>query len=95
MFKFEGKQTLYIAENGHEVTVIARTEFFNGKQPRYCVQSETAIPGKNVAEDWINEDKLTDVAPVAPVVEGEVLPPTSIPTVKNKKGIRTHGIGGA
>lgn len=84
MFKFEGGQTVYIAENNHPVKVIARTEFFSDKQPRYCVQSETAIPGKNVAEDWINEDKLTDIAPVA-IAE-------AASSTKGKKlgGIRKH-----
>lgn len=97
MFKFEGNQKLFIAENGHAVKIIARTEFFNGKQPRYCVQSDSSIPGKNVSEDWINEDKLTDVAPSEPVIEGEILNPDVVPTAKGKRmgGIRKHGLGGA
>ncbi len=64
MFKFEGNQQVWLIESKHPVTIFGRTEFFNGKQPRYYVQSEEAIPGKNVSEDWVNEDKLSDVQPV-------------------------------
>lgn len=86
MFKFEGNQIVWIADNGHKVTIIARTEFFTGKQPRYCVQSETAIPGKNVAEDWINEDKLTVVDPniIVPAPPAPVSPYST----RGKKSIR-------
>lgn len=62
-FKFELGQKIFIAENGHAVTVVGRTEFLGGKPPRYCVESETAIPGKNMPQDWINESGLTNIEP--------------------------------
>jgi len=63
-FKFEGNQQVWIAKNGHPVKIVARTEFFSERQPRYCVESETHIPGKNMHQDWINEDQLTHIEPV-------------------------------
>lgn len=87
MFKFEGNQKVWLIGSDHPVTIFGRTEFFNGKMPRYYVVSETAIPGKNMAEDWVNEDKLTDIEPVK-----EEKAPVENPTVKGKKGIRSRGL---
>lgn len=86
--KYEGLQRVWIAKNGHPVTVVARTEFFNGKQPRYCVESEMHIPGKNMHQDWINEDQLTAVQPVL-----ETLPEIPVPQAKPGKRptVRSRG----
>lgn len=89
MFKFEGNQKVFISKNGHPVTVLGRTEFFNGKQARYYVQSETAIPGKNIAEDWINEDQLTNIAPVIEAPAEEVRKESG---VRNRPGIRKRSV---
>lgn len=64
-FKYELEQLVFIASNGHPVAIKGRTEFVGAKQNRYYVTSDDAIPGKNHAEDWINESDLTDVEPVA------------------------------
>lgn len=67
-FRYEGNQKVWIRSNGHAVTVLGRSEFYTGKQNRYYIRSETAIPGKNNNEDWINEDQLTHIEPVAEIV---------------------------
>ena len=87
--KFEGLQRLWIKKNGHPVQVVARTEFFNGKQPRYCVESETHIPGKNMNQDWINEDQLTSIEPVI-----EKAPEPPVPQAKQQKRptVRQRGV---
>lgn len=73
-FKFKGNQQVWL--EGKPVTVFGRTEFFNGKQPRYYVQGEGG-------ESWVNEDALTDVVEVeqqdAPVTSG----------IRGKKSIRS------
>lgn len=82
--KYENGQDLFIAATGQAVKVIAKTEFFDGRQARYCVEtSEGSIFGKNMPQDWINEDKLTAVAPknVADQVSNSA-------TLQGKKGVR-------
>lgn len=95
MFKFEGGQEVYIGLNPNPVKVIARTEFFDGRQPRYCVESETSIPGKNMNQDWINEDKLSDVAPKEQEVEPESKPEEKAASIlqgKNMRGMKVREI---
>lgn len=91
--KFEGLQRVWIAKNGHPVIIVGRTEFFNDRQPRYCVQSETFIPGKNMNQDWINEDQLTAIEPV---VEASLTPPKASGKIKAGKlpGVRKKGLAG-
>lgn len=88
MFKFNGNQKVWLLGSNHPVTIFGRTEFFTGKAPRYYVQSETHIPGSNMAEAWVNEDALTDVEPVVEVEE-KVEETTAPLSAKGKKGIRT------
>jgi hypothetical protein len=90
-FQYEGNQQVWIAKNGHPVIILGRTEFFNGREPRYYVRSDTAIPGKNINEDWINESQLTSIAPVV-----EEAPEKPVPQSKpgRRPGIRKTGFGG-
>ena len=94
-FKYEGGQKLWMGATGQPVTVIARTEFFTGKQPRYCVEAEEgSIQGKNMAQDWTNEDMLTDVAP-EPVAPAEKQPDPRLATSKRAASIKpaeTRGV---
>jgi len=89
-FRYEGNQKVFIIKNGHPVTILGRSEFFTGKQNRYYIRSETAIPGKNINEDWINEDQLTHIEPV---IESET---ASIekPDLNRRPGIRKKTPGG-
>ena len=85
-FKFKGNQDVFILKNDHPVKILGRTEFFNGKQPRYYVKSDSVIPGKSANEEWINEDHLTDIKPV--------LEPDQIKTessLRKRPGIRKTG----
>lgn len=88
-FKFEMGQQVWLAANGHPVTVAGRTEFMGDRQNRYYVTSDTAIPGKNVGEDWINEGGLTNVEPKKPEPEEaaaeEVKAPKRVPAVSNRR----------
>ena len=68
--KYELGQTLYTVK-GQAVKIEGRTEFNNGREPRYYITSETAFPGKNVGEDWCNESALTTEAPPEPEAEAD------------------------
>jgi hypothetical protein len=72
MLKYEGNQQVFCIPQQVVATVKGRTEFFNGKQPRYYVVAKDF-------EDWINEDGLTSELP-----EPEQEEPKS-PSVKGKK----------
>lgn len=68
-FKHQHGDKVWIEKSSHPVTIAGRTEFASGKENRYYVTSESQIPGKDGAEDWINEGALTTEAPPPPVVE--------------------------
>jgi hypothetical protein len=87
MFKFEGNQKVFLGET--EVTIFGRTEFFTGKQPRYYVTAEQALPGSNSNEAWVNEDMLSAVAPAPKAAPAEAAKASV--AQKGKKGIRTKG----
>lgn len=91
-FKYEGNQKVWIAKHAHPVTIVARTEFFSDRQPRYCVESETHIPGKNMNQDWINEDQLTSIEPAKP--EPVATPEPVKVESKRRPGIRKKGLTG-
>lgn len=90
--KFDGNQKVFLISSNHPVTIFGRTEFFNGKQPRYYIVSQTSIPGKNLNEDWVNEDQLS-ATPYKQEIPESVKPKTTTLGKKPGGGIRTKGLG--